>query len=385
MRRGSATDLSPERPDSFFMLDLATVTPKEINPHLEHPFFGLSKLPYRRDGAVRRYESPSGKEYLELQGDPRYGLPTIFDQDFMIYAVSAIKAAQNEREDAPHAKGRWRADKNSITFSAADFADFSRRTDPRTGALSGQRYDGIELGINRLVRTTVATNIAGAGFRRTDLFGILDAGSIVRRQHLTHPDQEGALLACRIQLSDWIMSAINGDHLLKLDRRYFDLRKPFDRRMYQIGRKHCGNQKQFRISIPRLLAKSGSLTSVARFRWQFRHFVERWNRHWKEEDKSLLGYRMSYEEPDGDKGDKAVFTNVSAAGRTGRQLDCSLPVEPSPAQTAIIRAEMPGYDPYGVYYDWRRSTLESDMRIRNAEAALRGFCRARAKRVPRLR
>jgi hypothetical protein len=28
---------------------------------------------------------------------------------------------------------------------------------------------------------------------------------------------------------------------------------------------------------------------------------------------------------------------------------------------------------------------DAEQRIRNAEAALRGFCRARAKRVPRLR
>ena len=131
------------------------------------------------------------------------------------------------------------------------------------------------------------------------------------------------------------MSAINGGHLLKLDRRHFDLRKPFDRRMYQIGRKHCGDQKQFRIGIPRLLAKSGSLTSVTRFRWRFRHFVERWNRHWKEEDKSLLGYRVGYEEPDGGKGDNAVFTNVSAAGRTGRQLDFSLPADRRPPRRPL--------------------------------------------------
>ena len=106
IRRGSATDLSPERPDSFFMLDLAAITPKEINPHLEHPFFGLSKLPYRRGRRRAPLRgAPAERNIWSCRATHATALPTIFDQDFMIYAVSAIKAEQNERENAPPRKG----------------------------------------------------------------------------------------------------------------------------------------------------------------------------------------------------------------------------------------------------------------------------------------
>ena len=67
-----------------------------------------------KNGCVHRYESPSGKEYLELSGDQRYGLPTIFDQDFLIYAVSAMAAEMKKLEDTPLAPGRRRVQDNII-------------------------------------------------------------------------------------------------------------------------------------------------------------------------------------------------------------------------------------------------------------------------------
>ncbi len=152
-----------------------------------------------KNGCVCRDESPSGKEYLELSGDQRYGLPTIFDQDFLIYAVSAMAAEMKKLESALHASGRRRVLNDIIQFSTAEFADFTYRTaigkDGKV-RLPGSRYEQIEAGIRRLTTTTVTTNIVSAGYVQTDLFGILDSASLRRRELLRkHGAAAGALAA----------------------------------------------------------------------------------------------------------------------------------------------------------------------------------------------
>ena len=111
--RRRARPLKPLRPDHLFLVDLMAVTPKDIIPHLEHPFFGLAKQPWKKNGARRRYDSPSGQEYVELLGNPDYGLPTIFDQDYLIYAASvwmaeAQQIAGKPARERPSPPPRWR-------------------------------------------------------------------------------------------------------------------------------------------------------------------------------------------------------------------------------------------------------------------------------------
>ena len=77
----------------------------------------------------------------------------------------------------------------------------------------------------------ISTNIEAAGYVATEIFGMVDRTTIVRRKTLK-PSQEGALLGCGIRLSEWMMAAINGGHVLPLHRDYFRLRRPLDRRIY---------------------------------------------------------------------------------------------------------------------------------------------------------
>ncbi len=45
-----------------------------------------------------------------------------------------------------------------------------------------------------------------------------------------------------VKLSDWVFQAIQHKEVLTLHRDYFRLRKPLERRIYEIARKHCGLQ-----------------------------------------------------------------------------------------------------------------------------------------------
>src|SRR3546814_19686331 len=42
-----------------------------------------------------------------------------------------------------------------------------------------------------------------------------------------------------VRLSDWVFNAIRSNEVLTLNRQYFLLRKPLERRLYEFSRKHC--------------------------------------------------------------------------------------------------------------------------------------------------
>ncbi len=153
-----------------------------------------------------------------------------------------------------------------------------------------------------------------------------------------------------------------------------------NRRLYQIIRKHCGDQGQWEISLHKLHLKSGAEISLRDFRYRLRQFVARWARLWDEEGKSFLGYR-----PDYDAGRDVL--RVRTPPKPTRQIKTflALPATPDPEMVTIIRTEMPGYDTYPIYEEWRKWTLDADADLRNLGGALRGFCRQKAKQLPDVR
>ena len=70
----------------------------------------------------------------------------------------------------------------------------------------------------------------------------------------------------RITLSDWVFNAVVGREVLTLHRDYFRLRKPLERRMYELARKHCGKQDEWAISLELLKKKCGSASEDYEFR-----------------------------------------------------------------------------------------------------------------------
>ena len=69
-----------------------------------------------------------------------------------------------------------------------------------------------------------------------------------------------------IKLSDWLFRAIDAAEVLPISRDYFRIRRPIDRRVYEIARKHCGKQISWKISIGLLQKKCGSRQAEQAFR-----------------------------------------------------------------------------------------------------------------------
>ena len=61
-----------------------------------------------------------------------------------------------------------------------------------------------------------------------------------------------------ITVSDWFFNSVAGSQVLSINPKYYELRKPLEKRLYEIARKFCGNQIKFSIGFEKLFELSGS-------------------------------------------------------------------------------------------------------------------------------
>lgn len=222
----------------FFVADILDAAPKDDLASMEHPLFALKA----GDKRVRVYER-NGKTVTVKPGHD--GCATIHDKDLWIYCISQLVEAINRgRKDV----GRV------VRLIAYDFlVATNRRTD-------GDSYKRMGDALARLRGTSIETNIATDGRRERAGFGLVDAWRVIERDH------DNRMVAIEITLPDWLWRSVKAKHVLTLNRDYFRLRKPLDRRIYEIARKHCGAQPKWRVSLVVLHEKSGSTDTLRKFR-----------------------------------------------------------------------------------------------------------------------
>ncbi len=227
----------------LFLCDLSDTPLKDDMASMEHPIFTISKKP---DMTHRHYEHNGNT--LDIYPSV-WGLATIYDKDILIYAISKLMQAKNQGE--PLTK--------YLVFEAQEALNFMERTDKK-GNAAGTRYRALEQSLMRLNGTQLKTNIKTGDKTQTDIFGIIDSATI----HREHKD--GRVLEWGIKLSDWVFNSILSNEVLTLHRDYFRLRKPIEKRVYELARRHCGNQREWKISIDLLLKKVGSKTTKKEFK-----------------------------------------------------------------------------------------------------------------------
>lgn len=338
--------LLPAKHDAgdLFICDVADAALKDLIPQMEHPFFSLSKKP---DTAIRRYEHNGN--WLEIVPSVK-GLATIYDKDILIYCISQIME-KLKRKDPVGPR---------VRITSYDLLVFTNR------GTSGPEYDGLVKAIDRLAGTRITTNIRTGDEEQRDSFGLIDAAAVRRKHGL-----DGRLLWVEIKLSDWVFNAIRGQEVLTLHRDYFRLGKPLERRVYELARKHCGRQTTWQISLETLLKKSGSQSSIKRFRQHVKEIAVH---------DHLPDYRLVFDED----ADMVIFFN-----RDGKWVERPLPSdeEALPALPTEAyeegREAAPGYDIHGLESEWREWWASSGKpKLDNPAAAFVGFCRSRHKRAP---
>ena len=227
--------------------DFFGASPKHDLASLEHPLFSLSTRPDRRileyvhnDVAVTVTPSVRGRA-------------TIFDADILIFCISQVMAALNA----------GRPVSRSLTLTAHDLLLATGRE------TSGDAYRRLKEAFERLAGTRITTNIVTGEKEVTSGFGLIESWEIVRKT------RAGRMVSVSVTLSEWIYRAVLARSVLTLNRDYFSLRKPLERRLYALARKHCGQQVSWRVSVEVLLKKSGSASPRRVFRAMLREIIAR--------------------------------------------------------------------------------------------------------------
>jgi len=330
-------DLAPLLPDrhpqhDLFICDVADAVVKDVMQEMEHPFYSLSKKP---DTAVRRYEHKGN--WIEITPSVK-GLATIYDKDILIYCISQLMAKIKRSEPVSQ----------RVRISSHDLLIFTNR------GTSGRDYMALIEALDRLEGTRIRTNIVTGENEQIDGFGLIDASSIRRKHGL-----DGRLLWCEIKLSDWVFNAIRAQEVLTLHRDYFRLRKPIERRVYELARKHCGQQDEWRVRLVTLLKKSGSQSPEKRFRQMIRHLVNHGH---------LPDYSVSFD-PD---SDMVTFRN---RGTMTAALPSSWGGRLDPEAYNDAREAAPGWDVYHLEREWRHWLGANEIEPKYPERHFVKFCR----------
>ena len=249
----SKSPLLPERyptPD-LFVCDVFDAVPKGDMASMEHPIFSLSTKP---DTRIRRYGHKG--HFIEITPSVK-GLATMHDRDILIYCISQLISGLNDgREPSP-----------TVRFKAYDLLKATNRM------TNGQGYEGLKAALERLRGTSISTNIVTGGEEQFDTFGIIDRARIVRET------RDGRMQEVEIKLADWVFNAIRAKEVLTLHRDYFRLRKPLERRIYELARKHCGSQNNWKISLDLLQKKCGSNSTSREFKRLVQNIVRQDDKH----------------------------------------------------------------------------------------------------------
>lgn len=265
LKRSNLRDLEHPNGD-LFVADLLDYALKDDGASMEAPIFSLSTKP---DVHIWTWVSKDGSKSLEITPSVK-GRATQHDKDILIFLVSQMTEGLNL--ERPDAKSR------TVRFCVYDYLV---QTNKNTG---GKEYQRLEQSLDRLSGTRIKTDIRTGGQRIKESFGIIDNWKIVEKS----PEQE-IMVAVEVTLSKWLYNAIQAFEVLTIDSAYFQLRKPLEKRLYEIARKHVGKQTGWKIRLELLKEKCGSQSDLREFRRMIKAIAN---------DNSLPNYDFSIDDRD---------------------------------------------------------------------------------------
>jgi plasmid replication initiation protein len=338
--------LKENRPDhDFFLADIFDNTPvKDDMASMEHPMFVLSK---KKDLRCLEYR----KDNVTITIAPSiFGLPNIFDKDILLYCCSLLMAEVNAGRIPPR----------TLRVSSHDLlVSTNRRTD-------GIAYARLKDALDRLKGVSIKTNIKTGKREQTSAFGLLESYDIIESSRV-----KDRMIRLEITLSEWFYNSIVGKEVLTINRDYFRLGKPMERRLYEIARKHCGHQKEWAIGLIPLMEKTGSTGTLRLFRSRLKSIAR---------DDHIPDYAVSVADDD-----MVTFTNRN----TSISIQAPLPLDDMPrishptlekAQRIVLEART-GWDFYALQEQFTLS-LQEGFKPDNVNGAFIAFVKKKVAFLP---
>lgn len=304
---------------------------------MEHPLFSLS---VKKDMAAFEYQQ--GNVKVKITPAAEEGRANVFDRDILIYVLSQLMAAKNEGQEI----GR------RVQISAHDLLKATNRH------TTGQAYATLRRALTRLQFTQIETNIHDHGVGEWRSISFITDARIVKE------DSTGRLLSVELEMGDWLAKAIENKNVLTLHKAYFQLRKPLERRLYELARKHCGKQDVWRIGLDKLQHKTGSTSTTKEFKRLVKAICKA-----DEEQAHMPDYRFRLLHDVLEVSPKAEFLEIyQEPADNGPETSVRL----SPETYEKAREAAPTWDIHFLEQEWRMWMSEPP---RHADGAFLGFCR----------
>lgn len=304
---------------------------------MEHPLFSLS---VKKDMIPFEYEGGNAK--VKITPAAEEGRANVFDRDILIYVLSQLMTAKNEGQSI----GR------RVQISAHELLKATNRH------TTGQAYATLRRALTRLQFTQIETNIHDNGI------GVWRSISFITDAQIVKEDSTGRLLSVELEMGAWLIKAIENKNVLTLSRRYFQLRKPLERRLYELARKHCGAQSFWRIGLDKLQHKVGSTSTPKEFKRLVKTICKT-----DEEQFHMPDYTFRLLHDVLEVAPKPEFTDAYAE-RSALGSGMTTPLSSSAYEKG--RAAAPGWDVHFLEQEWRGWMSEPP---RDVDAAFVGFCR----------
>jgi plasmid replication initiation protein len=241
-----------------------------------------------------------------------------------------------------HLKNQGKQIGKTVRFSARSLLVATNRP------IDGDSYNRLEQAFQRLIGTTFTTNIRTGGKVETRVFSLVEQGGFVRTD-----DERFRLDHCEVLLSDWLMRAIEAAEVITISNDYFRLRRPLERRVYEIARKHCGSQPRWQISLAKLQEKTGSNAPLKKFRLNVRQIIK---------DDHTPFYKLEM------TADDLVIFRPRAPKRA---ISKKLTIPAWAEERARQIAQEKGWDYHALEAEWRAFANDPD----DPGAAFVGFCK----------
>ncbi|MBS7829372.1 replication initiator protein A [Wohlfahrtiimonas chitiniclastica] len=254
----------------FFIADIFDAISLQLDmASMEYPLFAL------KAGIRKGREFQQGNFSIKISPSVDYGLATIHDKDIWIYCISKLMQGLRDGTEI----------NRTVHFTIYDYLKTTNR------GVGGREYELAKDSLDRLRSTTITTNIETADRREARGFGLIDAWKIVE-------EKDGRMIRVSVTLPEWLYRSIESKSVLTISPDYFRLRKPLDRRIYELARKHCGQNHQWTFNLDTLQKRTGSTSNLRLFRQAIRSLAK---------SNQLPDYSVQYNQ----EKDQVTFLNRS--------------------------------------------------------------------------
>ena len=342
-RRTALLPQRHEEPD-LFVCDILDATPKGDRASMEHPLFSLS---VKKD--MTPFEYTRGEAGLRIVPAAEEGRANIFDRDILIYVLSQLMAAKEDGRPI----GR------RVRICAHDLLKATNRH------TSGQAYATLRRALTRLQYTQIHTNIHDNGISAWRQISLITDATIIKE------DDTGRMLDVELELGDWLVKAVQNNNVLTLSREYFQLRKPLERRLYELARKHCGQQVEWKIGLAALKDKCGSNSTDKEFKRLIKSICDTDAREHHMPDyvfELVAGNLVVRPRPE---------LTLALGGDGGRPWLAAEALSVSVDALEKGRTLARGWDIHALEEEWRFWVSDKGIPVKNTDAHFLDFCRKR--------